>query len=466
MCVPKPPFQMSLSPELQRRFKLANKSYNAKKWKQAIAGYKQCIADGLPVENNNPKELSYTHVYFRMAAAYGACHGESETAIEYYTKYIDQSSASIPLVATAFYNRAELYRCRQQYDLAISDYTSAIACASPGDSQLLSTYHIARADVYRRTGLCDMELADLEGLLNSRYRIDSKQREFCHARVVELRTLFDQKTAAEATAKLSLSDRNAAAKLAISKRKRELESESTASAAAAGGDGGTNKRVKPNEKTNGSGGSGEGGDDSGGGSGSGGVGGAVTAVANSFQSAPAIHLSALTEIGVNDYLRSTFGSVYVKAFQDNKVNGATLCTFDDADLTELGVSNRFHRRRILADAARERESKLASSAGGGGGTDSKHSVAAGGSGSTPTGVLFAHELVSQLLFEQSKSHAAAAALEEAKKCVVCLDASKTVRFAPCNHICCCEKCGLAADALKACPLCRSVIATREKLFFN
>ncbi len=76
---------------------------------------------------------------------------------------------------------------------------------------------------------------------------------------------------------------------------------------------------------------------------------------------------------------------YIKSFADNKIDGAILCTLDDSELKELGVNNKFHRRRIISDVQREREMKsqsvtAASASGaavagsGGGGMDSKHNA--------------------------------------------------------------------------------------------
>ncbi len=237
------------------------------------------------------------------------------------------------------------------------------------------------------------------------------------------------------------------------KRKREQPAAAAAAAATAAAPPSTapNKRRKPNEKESAwSGGSG--GSSSGGGSGSGGSGGGGGA-----DPAPVI-LSSLDTKVVIKYVRS-ISTTYVKSFTKNKVNGAALCNMTDALLTELGVKNKFHRLRILSDVQREREAKSAQSA-----ASAAAGSGGGGGGATPAGSI-SDDLISQLIAEQSKSRAAAAAAEEAKRCVVCLDGAKTVRFAPCNHVCCCAKCGLGA-ALKTCPMCRAPIKTREKLFFS
>ncbi len=63
-------------------------------------------------------------------------------------------------------------------------------------------------------------------------------------------------------------------------------------------------------------------------------------------------LSTLSVVGVSDYLRSIgkpFES-YIDSFAGKFVNGVALCNLNDSDLTELGVRDRFHRIRILADA--------------------------------------------------------------------------------------------------------------------
>ncbi len=62
-------------------------------------------------------------------------------------------------------------------------------------------------------------------------------------------------------------------------------------------------------------------------------------------------LSKLSVAGVADYLRSIGKPFepYVSSFAANYINGAALCEATDADLIELGVTNRFHRLRILGD---------------------------------------------------------------------------------------------------------------------
>ncbi|KAL7834707.1 hypothetical protein SRHO_G00289540 [Serrasalmus rhombeus] len=47
------------------------------------------------------------------------------------------------------------------------------------------------------------------------------------------------------------------------------------------------------------------------------------------------------------------------------------------------------------------------------------------------------------------------------ECVVCMEAGCQVVFLPCGHVCCCQVCG---DALHSCPLCRSTISQRIRLY--
>lgn len=46
-------------------------------------------------------------------------------------------------------------------------------------------------------------------------------------------------------------------------------------------------------------------------------------------------------------------------------------------------------------------------------------------------------------------------------CVVCLDQTKSMVFVPCGHLACCEKC---ANVQQTCPICRSIVSTKVKLF--
>ncbi|KAI4875774.1 hypothetical protein NFI96_024286 [Prochilodus magdalenae] len=47
------------------------------------------------------------------------------------------------------------------------------------------------------------------------------------------------------------------------------------------------------------------------------------------------------------------------------------------------------------------------------------------------------------------------------ECVVCMEAGSQVVFLPCGHVCCCQVC---SDALHSCPLCRSTISQRIRLY--
>ncbi len=422
----------------------ADKLYDAGKWSQAIVAYKKCIGPRSKIADDER-----SRVYFCLGSAHSKLN-QPDASIEWYTKRIDLNIAFY--ASHAYYNRGLAYRAAGKYASALADFTKASTLYVLPDDVANCYRH--RSTVYRDMKLHDLESADLEMAVG--LSTDSQVVDDCKKRIAEIRTLVGRPAVAAAAAvaagpavdQRAIADAVAAALHAeANKRKREGESESAAAAA-------SNKRLKPNEADRD-------------GSGNGGGGGADS-VSALLQPEPVTQLSGLGVNGVSEYLRS-IDSAYIKSFADKKINGATLCNLTDALLTKLGVSDEFHRLRILSDVQRERESKtqpVVSAAaggggGGGGGMDSKHSV---GAGATPTGVLSAHELISQLLSEQAKSQSAAAAVEEAKKCVVCLDGAKAVRFAPCNHICCCEKCGLGTT-LTACPLCRSPITGRDKLFF-
>uniref|UniRef100_A0A8B9KEH5 RING-type domain-containing protein n=1 Tax=Astyanax mexicanus TaxID=7994 RepID=A0A8B9KEH5_ASTMX len=47
------------------------------------------------------------------------------------------------------------------------------------------------------------------------------------------------------------------------------------------------------------------------------------------------------------------------------------------------------------------------------------------------------------------------------ECVVCMEAESQVIYLPCGHVCCCQVC---SDALYSCPLCRSDISQRIRLY--
>lgn len=49
------------------------------------------------------------------------------------------------------------------------------------------------------------------------------------------------------------------------------------------------------------------------------------------------------------------------------------------------------------------------------------------------------------------------------ECVVCMETGSQVVFLPCGHVCCCQVC---SEALQNCPLCRSNISQRVRLFLS
>ncbi|XP_008285564.1 E3 ubiquitin-protein ligase LRSAM1 [Stegastes partitus] len=49
------------------------------------------------------------------------------------------------------------------------------------------------------------------------------------------------------------------------------------------------------------------------------------------------------------------------------------------------------------------------------------------------------------------------------ECVVCMETGSQVIFLPCGHVCCCQVC---SEALQNCPLCRSNISQRIRLYHN
>ncbi len=48
-------------------------------------------------------------------------------------------------------------------------------------------------------------------------------------------------------------------------------------------------------------------------------------------------------------------------------------------------------------------------------------------------------------------------------CLICLREQRSILFTPCNHLCSCENCGIH-ELLTNCPICRSNIVTRMKVF--
>jgi hypothetical protein len=47
------------------------------------------------------------------------------------------------------------------------------------------------------------------------------------------------------------------------------------------------------------------------------------------------------------------------------------------------------------------------------------------------------------------------------QCVICMEAEKNIKFAPCNHIACCGDCAKHCDV---CPLCRARPTSSERVF--
>jgi len=60
---------------------------------------------------------------------------------------------------------------------------------------------------------------------------------------------------------------------------------------------------------------------------------------------------------------------------------------------------------------------------------------------------------------------ASGAIEPGMECIVCFERAKDTLLQPCNHICCCSEC---ASRLKPniCPVCRTAITSKSKIFFT
>ena len=52
---------------------------------------------------------------------------------------------------------------------------------------------------------------------------------------------------------------------------------------------------------------------------------------------------------------------------------------------------------------------------------------------------------------------------ESSKCVICLDATKTIVLMPCKHMVMCEECGMDSS-IKTCPMCRKPIQKRFHVY--
>ncbi len=59
-------------------------------------------------------------------------------------------------------------------------------------------------------------------------------------------------------------------------------------------------------------------------------------------------LVKFSEVQVGEWLDLIKLSEHKPAFAESSIDGSLLCGLDDTDLSDLGVSNRFHRRKILA----------------------------------------------------------------------------------------------------------------------
>jgi len=55
-------------------------------------------------------------------------------------------------------------------------------------------------------------------------------------------------------------------------------------------------------------------------------------------------------------------------------------------------------------------------------------------------------------------------INDDRLCVVCLEEEKTIIYLPCFHMCTCKECGMK-DSLTKCPICRSSIDCKEKVFW-
>jgi hypothetical protein len=185
---------------------------------------------------------------------------------------------------------------------------------------------------------------------------------------------------------------------------------------------------------------------------------------------------------VTEWVRAIGGpfTAYAAAFEENRIDGASLLLLDDGDLTALGVDNRLHRRRLTAGIATLRMAAGLSSAFDGKAPAASATVAAATeAAATPGGpdadadgdaVMNAAVTVSRAESEAkaakdmaAAAEAKAAAAAEAVQCVICHDSPKAVLFDPCGHVSVCEECS-KRPALLNCPLCRTLITGRRKAF--
>lgn len=54
--------------------------------------------------------------------------------------------------------------------------------------------------------------------------------------------------------------------------------------------------------------------------------------------------------------------------------------------------------------------------------------------------------------------------DRTRACCVCFHASSCVMYAPCHHVCVCERCD--ARVARKCPICRRDVAERTRVYFS
>ena len=166
-----------------------------------------------------------------------------------------------------------------------------------------------------------------------------------------------------------------------------------------------------------------------------------------------------------------YNTIVTNITEANSINGAALMTITPKLLSLLGVTNELHAHRIMADVEAARSAAglpnstagaLSSAAAAGAPTTA---LAASSATVTPTGDALLDAVLTEAAKDKAKSAKAiaAAAAAAVPQCSICLESAANVRFDPCGHLSCCERCS-ANPNLIDCPHCRKRITARQKTF--
>ncbi len=171
---------------------------SSKSTSQSAANTKlqDAISSSLPSAETHSSNANKSRVYLNLALALDDSDDDDydeEAALEMYAKLIALGFSDAN-TETALCNRALIHRNRKQYDLAVADYSAAIATSQS------HTDFWYRSLLYREMRRYDLELADIQNAISQATDTDETYLPDCHARMSVLTRMRRKRNASPSRA--------------------------------------------------------------------------------------------------------------------------------------------------------------------------------------------------------------------------------------------------------------------------